>query len=159
MKIGYTNEDLQEMLKAKAQYVQCERKLHPQIERVIETLLIAFGYPPKFRWWFEDAGERGVGTTYINQNKVYNLTITDVDNDQMDFGTSKYDYCSEFPNEFLTMSSQDIVDRVRAEIAADEQIKQEAAQLKTSLDAKGLAERQAAIAKLTAHERRLLGLD
>lgn len=149
-----TQKDIEAWKLAKATSDRLENAILDRITEIIKLLCKAFGAKLD-HWYFDDAPEGGVGTLDLDYEFIsYTASYTTSAGDAK---LAKYGYHNEFPTAFLTMSDTDIVDCVNNDIIRQtEATKKLVKKSKTTI--KKAKERAKVLAKLTAEEKRLIGI-
>jgi hypothetical protein len=106
--VTYTKEDLEKYTIARSGLSCLEQKLFDKIDDVFSAIMEAFGIAKEYKWWFNNADEGEVGDPCVSSDVVEDCRL-EMYNNQPKLETSKWDYYSSFPTEYLFMARRDIV--------------------------------------------------
>lgn len=156
--VNLVEDDLKRYRAAQSDLFRAEKMITDKIDDVFWAILAAFEYTDDFNWWFNNAREGAIGEPCIEEDRVMDYSLELKKSSSLRPETSNWSYTESFPLEYLFMSRQDIIASVRNEMAADQIKEAERKALAQKRNAKSDKVKAAALNKLSAEEKRVLGL-
>jgi hypothetical protein len=147
---------------AKRTFEQVQETITTRIDEIIDVIFLAFGKKRSNNhyWYFYDANEEdSLGTLKINDNDEEELSFVGSSFPRDFQKKSGWDYGIGFPQKFLFMSNDEIIEYIHKEIANEEKKKKLTTKQKKE-EAKHKKEQlaKAVKSKLTAEELQALGI-